>query len=269
MTELVPIGSIPSPPPLPLPSPPPPGSSPLCRSPNKLKAFILEASKRHVDPWLKFHIDKIPAELVRRHRYVPSSGTWITDTSMVKIEAFPFDRGAQRQVYRMKKISQAPTAHWSMLDWAKAPNYVAKCYITEDGQINMQADQRQKVFDDIKLQHEAAHWAHEFNKAGPPKKIIVIQCYVLEFINRPGSPVLGCERFVDGHDKYGAGFVKHNSNSGFVETHEGRSTPQAFSAHSFYASKGNIMVVDVQGVGDLYTDPQVILLLNILIIKSF
>jgi elongation factor 2 kinase len=35
-------------------------------------------------------------------------------------------------------------------------------------------------------------------------------------------------------------------------------TPQAFSAFSFFASGGNIMVVDIQGVGDLYTDPQVL-----------
>jgi len=165
-------------------------------------------------PPAEHHIDKLPAEHVRRHRYNPTDGTWINDDSIVKIESKPFDKGAQRQVYRMKKISQAPTALWSLIDWAKAPNYVAKCYITNDGSINMDPVHRQQVYDDIKHQYEAAFWAQEFNKAGPPKKIIVIQCYVLEFIDRPGSPVLGCERFVDGHDKYGAGFVKHNSNSG-------------------------------------------------------
>jgi elongation factor 2 kinase len=31
-----------------------------------------------------------------------------------------------------------------------------------------------------------------------------------------------------------------------------------FSAHSFYASEGTRLVADVQGVGDLYTDPQVL-----------
>ena len=33
--------------------------------------------------------------------------------------------------------------------------------------------------------------------------------------------------------------------------------PQAFSHFTFEASHHRIMVVDVQGVGDLYTDPQV------------
>lgn len=45
------------------------------------------------------------------------------------------------------------------------------------------------------------------------------------------------------------------SRSGFVEEHH-RSTPQAFSHYTFQASGGQLMVVDIQGVGDLYTDPQ-------------
>lgn len=179
------------------------------------------------------------------------------------MESTPFDRGAQRQIYRLKKISQAPTANWRKLDWTHAPNYVAKCYITKDG--NIGTEDKIRCFNDVRLQYEAAHWANLFNKSGPPKPIHVIQCYVLELSSRPGSPVVGCERFVDGHDKYGAGFVKHNSNSGYVDAEEHRATPQAFSAHSFYASAGQLMVVDVQGVGDLYTDPQVRININIII----
>ena len=33
---------------------------------------------------------------------------------------------------------------------------------------------------------------------------------------------------------------------------------QVFSVYSFYASQGNRLVADIQGVGDLYTDPQVL-----------
>ena len=50
--------------------------------------------------------------------------------------------------------------------------------------------------------------------------------------------------------------MKHNSNAGYVESHH-RATPQALSHLSFAASKGKEMIVDIQGVGDLYTDPQV------------
>jgi elongation factor 2 kinase len=65
-------------------------------------------------------------------------------------------------------------------------------------------------------------------------------------------------RFITGQDRYGAGFTKHNTNSGFVDTSLRRNTPQLFSAFSFYSSKGTRLVADIQGVGDLYTDPQVL-----------
>ena len=63
---------------------------------------------------------------------------------------------------------------------------------------------------------------------------------------------------LQGNDSYGNGFLKHNTNSGFVDLDERRKTPQVFSAHSFYASEGTRLVADVQGIGDLYTDPQVL-----------
>ena len=75
---------------------------------------------------------------------------------------------------------------------------------------------------------------------------------------RPESQHARFRRFITGQDSYGAGFTKHNTNSGFVDTSLRRKTPQIFSAFSFYASKGHRLVADIQGVGDLYTDPQVL-----------
>ncbi|CAM9501794.1 unnamed protein product, partial [Ectocarpus fasciculatus] len=221
----------------------------------RFKKAILQAAKEHHDPWEKHQIDKVPAERVRRHRYLPESGKWVVDESLVKIQPEPFDHGSMRIVFRMKKISQVQLTAWNKVAWSSAPNYVAKRY-KADAETGSEVN-REHYFEDIQLQYEASKWADVYNAEDPPKKIKVIQCYVIEFFERPGSPVFGCERFVDGHDKHGAGFVKHNSNSGFVEDMEARMTPQTFSAHSFYRSSGTRMVVDVQGVGDLYTDPQV------------
>ena len=97
---------------------------------------------------------------------------------------------------------------------------------------------------------------HRFNELKPPKPIHVIAACVLELVDDPTTPALCAERFIDGADRFGRGFVKHNNNSGFVDHDEHRSTPQAFSAYSFYASEGDVLVCDVQGVDDLYTDPQ-------------
>jgi len=53
-------------------------------------------------------------------------------------------------------------------------------------------------------------------------------------------------------------YIKYNSNSGFVEeTGTCRQTPQAFSHFTFERSGHELIIVDVQGVGDLYTDPQI------------
>jgi elongation factor 2 kinase len=51
-------------------------------------------------------------------------------------------------------------------------------------------------------------------------------------------------------------YRKHNNNFGYVSDDE-RNTPQAFSHFTFEISKRNLLVVDIQGVGDFYTDPQV------------
>ena len=65
----------------------------------------------------------------------------------------------------------------------------------------------------------------------------------------PGCPLYHVEHYIDGDYK------KYNSNSGFVA--DCRQTPQAFSHFTFERSGHQLMVVDIQGVGDLYTDPQI------------
>ena len=52
-------------------------------------------------------------------------------------------------------------------------------------------------------------------------------------------------------------YGKYNSNSGFVDNRLVRQTPQAFSHFTFERSGHELIVVDIQGVGDLYTDPQI------------
>ena len=51
-------------------------------------------------------------------------------------------------------------------------------------------------------------------------------------------------------------YTKYTNNYGFVSA-EGRLTPQAFSHWTWCASAGQHLVCDIQGVGDMYTDPQI------------
>ncbi len=117
-------------------------------------------------------------------------------------------------------------------------------------QIDTSPEGRDSVLTDITLQYEAMHWAEKFNDTDAPKKIDFIRAYAIEFVDRPGKPIFAVERFIAGNDSYGLGFLKHNTNSGFVDMEEHRKTPQVFSAHSFYASQGQRLVADVQGVGE-------------------
>jgi hypothetical protein len=89
------------------------------------------------------------------------------------------------------------------------------------------------------------------------KQIDVLDAYLLRMVERPGQPLLWCEAYVDGP------YVKHQNNAGSVlevgsaEHHRLRLTPQAFSHWTFDRSGGRLIVVDMQGVDDLYTDPQI------------
>jgi len=123
-------------------------------------------------------------------------------------------------------------------------NYVAKRYMSSE-------IGRMAYFEDVKLQMDAKLWGEEFNRHNPPKKVDIFMMTVYEFIERENNPLFHVEHFIDGS------YIKYNSNSGFVDNNFCRQTPQAFSHFTFERSGHELIVVDVQGVGDLYTDPQI------------
>lgn len=130
------------------------------------------------------------------------------------------------------------------MDWNRdCNNYVAKAYMDEVS--------RETYFQDVKLQMDAKLWGEEYNRHNPPKKVDIFMMAVLEFNERQGKPLYHVEHFIDGD------YVKYNSNSGYVEETTSRQTPHAFSHFTFERSGHELIVVDVQGVGDLYTDPQI------------
>jgi len=207
-------------------------------------------------------------EHCKRHRYNPQTQSWVLDDVLVKIESKPFAAGAMRECYAMKKLSTFSTAVYR--DWKRAPNFVAKRY--------KKPVENKVYFADVALQMDAKHLGDEYNKTDPPKKVDFVQTAIIEFPNRPNQPLFGVEHLIEGD------YVKYNSNSGFVAGNSSsssgggssnavngsssagdvvdhhavlRNTPQAFSHFTFQCTKGQAMCVDIQGVGDLYTDPQI------------
>ncbi|CAH8453829.1 unnamed protein product [Schistosoma haematobium] len=201
-----------------------------------------------LDSWSNLPWDKCPVRCALRHRYSAIKKKWVVDEVQIKMESEPFDRGAMRECFRMKKQSQRASG---TNDWHHTSNYVAKRYIAPTD--------KQIYFDDVRLQMEAKLWGEAFNRHNPPKKVDIFQLSILELSpdSSVGSDQLDfspvffhIERFMEGE------YRKYNSNSGFVDECL-RNTPQTFSHFTFERSGHRLLVVDIQGVGDLYTDPQI------------
>ncbi|XP_072916232.1 eukaryotic elongation factor 2 kinase isoform X2 [Hemitrygon akajei] len=215
-------------------------SSPV-RSFNFKEAWkhAFEKAKHMPDPWAEFHLEEIETETATRYRYNAISGKWVEDEVLMKMAKQPFGRGAMRECYRTKKLSNF-TRHQQ---WKSASNYVAKRYID--------SVDRDVYFEDVRLQMEAKLWGEEYSRHKPPKQVDIMQMCILEMKNRPGKPLYHLEHYIEGK------YIKYNSNSGFVRDENFRLTPQAFSHFTFERSAHQLIVVDIQGVGDLYTDPQI------------
>ncbi|RLN61030.1 hypothetical protein BBJ29_004157 [Phytophthora kernoviae] len=132
---------------------------------------------------------------------------------------------------------------WSVGSMEHDPrSYVAKLAIDPD-------EDPQTYFRDIELQAHCAHYAQVYNSYIPPKRVEFIPAWVLELPERNGA-LCAVEAYIPGE------YRKHNNNFGSVSDDE-RNTPQAFSHFTYEASNHELLAVDIQGVGDLYTDPQI------------
>ncbi|XP_054454944.1 eukaryotic elongation factor 2 kinase isoform X2 [Anoplopoma fimbria] len=199
----------------------------------------IEKAKAMPDPWAQFHLEDIETEPCIRYRYNAVTGEWAQDQVHIKMATQPFGKGAMRECFRTKKLSNF--SHSS--NWKSACNYVTKRY--------METVDRNVYFEDVRLQMEAKLWGEEYNRHRPPKQVDIMQMCVIEMMDRPGKPLFHLEHYIEGK------YIKYNSNSGFVRDDNIRLTPQAFSHFTFERSGHQLIVVDIQGVGDLYTDPQI------------
>lgn len=201
--------------------------------------LAIQKAKQMPDPWAQFHLEEIETETATRYRYNAVTRVWSEDEVLIKMATQPFGRGAMRECFRTKKLSNFSHRQ----NWKTASNYVAKRYI--------ETVNREVYFEDVQLQLEAKLWGQEYNLHKPPKQVDIMQMCILEMKDRPGKPLFHLEHFIEGK------YIKYNSNSGFVLDDNIRLTPQAFSHFTFERSAHQLIVVDIQGVGDLYTDPQI------------
>ncbi|GFR42631.1 hypothetical protein Agub_g3567 [Astrephomene gubernaculifera] len=210
------------------------------RSTSSLWMRAVALTRAVTDPWASRNLHALHMERAVRQRYNAMTGQWVTDEVLVKMESKPFAAGAMRECYAAKKLS----TFTHNVDWHKAQNMVAKRYKKE-------GVKRSVYYNDVLVQMDAKMLGEMYNKTDPPKQVDVMQCAILQFPGRPGAPVYCVEQLIEGD------YVKYNSNTGFVNSDDLlRSTPQAFSHFTWVLTRGLKICVDIQGVGDLYTDPQ-------------
>lgn len=184
-----------------------------------------------------------PAETSIKYTYDLKTRTWNQDEVNLKLDTVPFSRGSLRVVYHMEMKNTDQTQE-------EVPGEAKNQYVAKIS-MNPSDNKNTKVyFRDVETQTIAKYYAEKFNQYHPPKKVDFIKACVLELIGREGNPIVCIEHFIPGP------YRKHNSNYGYVSDEE-RNTPQAFSHFSWEASDHTLLVCDIQGVGDCYTDPQI------------
>jgi len=149
----------------------------------------------------------------------------------IKIATKKFDKGAMRECFFTRDENN--------------DLYVIKKYI------NTVSD---KIYiGDMIIQQKCNGYANLFNEQkGVTKKIKFIPVGIICFpaTSTKGARFMTIEPYINGR------YVKHNNNVGWCNPIT-RNTPHAFSHFTYTKSKGEIIIVDIQGVNDYYTDPQI------------
>uniref|UniRef100_K3WGD7 Alpha-type protein kinase domain-containing protein n=1 Tax=Globisporangium ultimum (strain ATCC 200006 / CBS 805.95 / DAOM BR144) TaxID=431595 RepID=K3WGD7_GLOUD len=184
---------------------------------------------------------EIRPEIATKHVFDYATRQWSSTQVYIALDETPFSKGSLRVVYHLLDLSDGD-GDGDGDDIIAANHYVAKLAIDPE-------EDPQTYFRDTELQAHCAHYAQMYNSYNPPKRVEFINSWVLELTERNGA-LCAVEPYIPGE------YRKHNNNFGSVSDDE-RNTPQSFSHFTYEASNHKLLAVDIQGVGDLYTDPQI------------
>ena len=183
------------------------------------------------DPWEEFDMGSIAVERIVVHRFVGDAKAllgadgeltglpdWTSEASCARMESEPFAQGAQRECYRIKILAPKEGGEASAISlWSsEATNYVAKRYMDTVASafigVGESRSDRLALVGDVRLQSAAEVWAQSFNtELDPPKKVDMLSAFLVEFVERAERPIFVVEAHMAG------GYVKYNTNAGFVE----------------------------------------------------
>lgn len=174
-----------------------------------------------------------------------TTGTWIREQCSLQVAKDIFAVGSFRVAKKAVLIDDEGYASLQVVKFLKeqfSENAPAIC------------------FTDVVVQSLAELFAQEFNKVYWGSKISFVPTCVIEFISATYSdlkspPFAVMEPFLAYEKK---GFQKYNDNQGgFQSDSYSAQVANAFSHFSYVASGGELVVCDIQGIGEYYTDPQI------------
>eukprot|EP01064_Diplonema_japonicum_P010097 TRINITY_DN17453_c0_g1_i1.p1 TRINITY_DN17453_c0_g1~~TRINITY_DN17453_c0_g1_i1.p1 ORF type:complete len:629 (+),score=95.39 TRINITY_DN17453_c0_g1_i1:45-1931(+) len=189
---------------------------------------------RKSNPYMNFKPSQKGEMTAEKIVYDVPSKEWNTTPITIMIEETSFAKGSMREC-------------WRMIESQTQSRCVAKKYMKDE-----HANGGEIYWIDTKMQAVAKYYAEEFSKHPECWDTVdFIEAYMIRAKEEtePKETVLSIEHYLDGN------YVKHNNNSGYC--FGSKNTPQAFTHFSWVQSDGDLMIVDIQGVGELYTDPQI------------
>jgi len=167
----------------------------------------------------------------------------------VKLSKQPFAQGGLRNVFRMDEGGQSLVAKESRHEL----RYIERLAFHRETSA---------------CQSRAKHLAAEFNERACRVGLPAVDVLLTDVYRLADSAVPGGYRYLAVEERLTGTYEKFNSNDGFVLEKDPSGTeenylrrimldlPQAFSHFTFQATDGEEMVVDIQGAGYTYTDPQ-------------
>jgi hypothetical protein len=141
------------------------------------------------------------------------------------------------------------------MPWEGNPSCSFVCKFAKDP-----STPKSMYFNDVEAHEIATLYARKFNEHLPEAfpRIGYVPAFIVEFVDRPGRPVCGCEQRLTGK------FKKYNNNVGAVcamtpeeqaemqrtstlQNWDPTSTAQAFSHFSYEHSSCQVLICDIQG----------------------
>ena len=168
----------------------------------------------------------------RQHRATKYSwncedGTWRKSRTTVAIGK-QFARGGMRVVHEADEEGVPSVVKFSIIH-------------------KSMSDQKRSCLRDARTQSISEFYARLFNKITEVKeKVSFVMSDALE---------LEDGRWANIEPRLGGNYEKHNNNAGAIITRN--QTAQAFSHFTFHESHQQLLICDIQGVGGMYTDPQI------------